>query len=61
MTWHKFYNYLTVMLVMAVVTVGLVLYAIFKNNYSKRIDIAIKTVVLIDLLIVILLFLKLWF
>ena len=46
---------------MAFITIGLILYAIFKNDYSKRIDIVIKTIVLIDLIIVTIIFLKLWF
>jgi hypothetical protein len=61
MAWSEFYKYLTVMLVLAFITIGLILYAIFKNDYSKRIDIVIKTIVLIDLVIVTIIFLKLWF
>ena len=61
MAWSEFYKYLTVMLVLAFITIGLILYAIFKNDYSKRIDIVIKTIVLVDLLIVTIIFLKLWF
>ena len=61
MAWSEFYKYLTVMLVMTFITIGLILYAIFKNDYSKRIDILIKTIVLIDLIIVTIIFLKLWF
>jgi hypothetical protein len=61
MAWNEFYKYLAVMLMMAFITLGLILYAIFKNDYSKKIDIAIKTMVLIDLIIVTIIFLKLWF
>ncbi len=60
MTWDAFYNYLGAMLLMAMLTIGLIMYAIFKNDYSKRIDIVIKTIVLIDLILVIIIFLKLW-
>jgi len=61
MAWSEFYNYLTAMLVMTVITIGLVLYAILKKKYSKQIDITIKIIVFIDLILVIIIFLKLWF
>ncbi|HHC78494.1 MAG TPA: hypothetical protein ENK46_01335 [Flavobacteriia bacterium] len=61
MTWGAFYNYLAAMLLMTGITVGLIVYAIVKNDYSKRTNMLIISVMLIDLILVTLIFFKLWF
>lgn len=60
MTWDAFYNYLGAMLFMTILTVGLIVYAILKNDYSKKTNSIIISIVLIDVILVIVIFIKLW-
>lgn len=61
MTWNAFYNYLTAMIVMTAITVGFIVYSIQKNNYSKKTNGIILGILILDAILLIVIFIKLWF
>jgi hypothetical protein len=61
MTWNEFYNYLTAMIVMAAITIGFIVYSIQKNNYSKKNNGIILGILILDAVLLVVIFIKLWF
>ncbi len=53
-------QYMTILFVMAIITIGIILYAIIKSDFSKRTFRLIKAMFFIDVIILTYFLIKLW-
>jgi len=57
---NELYQYMTMLIVMTVITIGLVLYAIIKSDFTKRTFRVLMSIFILDALILGYFLIKLW-
>jgi cyanate permease len=54
------FKYMTVLLTMGVITIGIVLYAIIKSDFSKKTHKLMMSIFIIDVIILVIFMIRLW-